>query len=33
MFPLGMLIGRLLGIGVFTRYNSLGTLAGLIAAT
>jgi uncharacterized protein DUF7010 len=33
IFPLGILIGRLLGIEVITRHNPLGTLGGLIAGT
>ena len=33
IFPLGIMIGRLLGIEVITRHNPLGTLGGLIAGT
>ena len=33
IFPAGILLGRLLGIEVITRSNSLGTLGGLIAGT
>ena len=33
IFPVGILLGRLLGIEVITRNNPLGTLGGLIAGT